>query len=83
MSWSLILLLGLIALVTGVLVRRALRADAAQGTRGVEPGEGDQLVDGGYMAGGPGGGHSSITRVTRDPQKYAKAFVPGARKKRK
>jgi hypothetical protein len=52
--------------------------------RGVEPGLGDSLVQGGIgsAAGGSGGGHNTVIRVTRDPQQYAKAFVPHHAKKK-
>jgi len=47
-------------------------------SRGTEPSQGDSLVEGGSgaAAGSSGGGYNTITRVPRDPQKYAKAFVP-------
>lgn len=45
--------------------------------RGTAPGQGDTLVNhGNEMGGGHGGGHPTAHRVTKDPQLYAKAFVP-------
>jgi hypothetical protein len=45
--------------------------------RGTPPGQGDTLVNhGNEMGGGHGGGHPTAHRVTKDPQLYAKAFVP-------
>ena len=44
--------------------------------RGTAPGEGYTEIEANYHSGGPGGGHSSIIRVPRDPQEYARSFVP-------
>ncbi len=67
---------GLIALVGSVLIFRStiigVRSDKI---RGVDPGQGDQLIDHGTVLGG-GGGHVTVSRVTRDPQEYAKAMAP-------
>lgn len=44
--------------------------------RGTEPGRGYTEIEANYHSGGPGGGHSSIIRVPKDPQEYARSFVP-------
>ena len=43
--------------------------------RGVEPGRGHVEVVSEYFS-GVGGGQQQITRVPRDPDEYARAFVP-------
>ncbi len=75
--WGLILLAVIVALVV-LLARSRARADPK--TRGTKPGQGDQLIDMFYGSGGPGGGHGSVIRVTRDPQVYAKAMMPKSKK---
>lgn len=64
----------------GVLVIRAIwvvRAEArTPPDRGTTPGEGYTEIEANYHSGGPGGGHSTIIRVPRDPQEYARSFVP-------
>lgn len=72
-----------LALGIAVAVWRA-RSERRHGLfPGTEPGEGDHIIDNGYISGGPGGGHPTITRVTRDPQRYARAFVPRRKEKDK
>ncbi|WP_170570073.1 hypothetical protein [Ruegeria atlantica] len=67
---------GLIAVVGSVLIfRSTIKDERSEKIRGVEPGQGDQLIDHGTVLGG-GGGHVTVSRVTRDPQKYAKAMAP-------
>jgi hypothetical protein len=68
---------GLVAVVVlVVLLARSRARNDDKDRRGTEPGEGDQLIDNAYYSGGLGGGHGDVTRVPRDPQEYAKAFVP-------
>ncbi|RBW56075.1 hypothetical protein [Ruegeria sp. A3M17] len=67
---------GLIAVVGSVLiVRSVIKNERSEKIRGVQPGQGDQLIDHGTVLGG-GGGHVTVSRVTRDPQEYAKAMAP-------
>lgn len=66
--------IAVVALVT-LLARSREKVDN-KSRHGTEPGYGDQLIDTAYGTGGPGGGHGGVTRITRDPQEYAKAFVP-------
>ena len=61
--------------MVALLARAAVRRDAREG-RGTEPGQGDRLIDMGYYSGGPGGGHGTAIRVTRDPQAFARAMMP-------
>ena len=48
--------------------------------RGVEPGEGHVEIESQYFS-GLGGGSHHVTRVPRDPQAYARAFVPRRRER--
>lgn len=43
--------------------------------RGSEPGKGVNVISSDYMS-GMGGGSFSQTRIPRDPDAYARAFVP-------
>ncbi|RKT34518.1 hypothetical protein BXY70_0536 [Roseovarius halotolerans] len=71
------IILGLVAVAALVAALARSRAvSERKSPRGCEPGQGDQLVDIGYASGGSGGGHGGVIRVTRDPQQYARAFVP-------
>lgn len=76
------LISGLAALVLVLLALRALQAVRSErkAPRGIDPGEGDTLIDVNYASGGGGGGHSTTIRVPKDPQEYAQAFVPKAPK---
>ena len=77
---------GLIVLIVCVvaLLARSRSKSGNKAQRGCAPGQGDQVIDTSYGSGGLGGGHGDVTRVTRDPQKYARAFVPrSARKTRR
>ena len=58
--------------------RQTIRREAGR-PRGIAPGEGDHIIDVEYSS-GLGGGHATQIRVPRDPQAYARRFVPrGAR----
>ncbi|MBM2577047.1 hypothetical protein JQC91_12135 [Jannaschia sp. Os4] len=64
----------------GILVVLAVRAvfvvrSEPDRPRGVEPGEGYTKILSEYSS-GVGGGERLITRVPRDPDAYARAFVP-------
>ena len=75
----------LCAVILGVLVVRALivmRRETERGPRGVTPGKGYTEIDSSYFSGGGGGGHQSSFRVPRDPQVYAKGFVPRQKDKK-
>lgn len=70
------ILIALIALVTFLLARRRLREDQAtsDGGRGARPGTGEHQLTSDYSSGL--GGHSTSWTVPRDPQAYAKRFIP-------
>ncbi|MEL7212271.1 MAG: hypothetical protein AAGK92_06390 [Pseudomonadota bacterium] len=66
-----------IAIVLWITAARAIRADKTT-QRGLEPGDGDHIIDVNYSSGL--GGQQSQIRVPRDPQEYAKTFVPKDKK---
>ena len=49
--------------------------------RGSLPGKGVHVIDAQYSSGAGGGGHSSTYTVPKDPQEYAKCFVPKGKQK--
>ena len=72
-----------VAGVYGIVQSHKHREMYGRKKRGVEPGEGDQLLYAGERTAFLGDGNedaSRVYRVTRDPQVYAKAFVPGSKK---
>ena len=76
MSWWPVLLLSALVLLVAVL-RAAQALRHTSGTeRGSAPGKGDHVLHADYSSGAGGGGHSTTYRIPRDPQEYAKRFVP-------
>ena len=69
---------GLCALILAVLaVRTIVVVRAERGARrGSPPGEGHHRIEAGYWSGGGGGGHGGVFTVPKDPQEYARRFVP-------
>ncbi len=63
----------LIVLFIGALAVMSKRKDTDQ--RGSEPGKGYHTLTSDYQS-GMGGGHVTTWKVPRDPQEYAKRFVP-------
>ncbi|MEO3414852.1 hypothetical protein AAFO92_09375 [Roseovarius sp. CAU 1744] len=63
----------LIVLFVGALAVMGKRKDS--GPRGSEPGKGYHTLTSDYQS-GMGGGHVTTWKVPRDPQEYAKRFVP-------
>ncbi|MEL6645058.1 MAG: hypothetical protein AAFQ79_14090 [Pseudomonadota bacterium] len=73
--------LPIVLICTAILVLLAVRAfivvrREADAPRGSLPGKGHHVIDASYFSGGAGGGHSGEFRVPKDPQEYARAFVP-------
>ncbi|WP_425098296.1 hypothetical protein [Tropicibacter sp. S64] len=68
-----LILLALIALVATVLA--VVNQRRVPGSRGSEPGTGHHELTSDYHS-GVGGGHSQTWTVPRDPQDYAKLFIP-------
>lgn len=62
-----------IAVVVAILARRAIAEDEGR-KRGSEPGEGYHTLHSHYSSGL--GGQSRSYKVPRDPQEYAKHFIP-------
>ena len=67
----------IVALVT-LKALAVMRAERGR-PRGVAPGRGHTRVEAGYWSGGAGGGHGGHFDVPRDPQTYARRFVPRSR----
>ncbi|WP_135504966.1 hypothetical protein [Roseovarius aestuariivivens] len=78
MSWGTILLIVLIFLAAIVLAGVSLRRDP--GRRGSAPGKGHHTLRSDYNS-GMGGGNSAEWQVPRDPQAYAKRFIPKGKTK--
>jgi hypothetical protein len=79
MSMTAVILCGailaiLVARAAWIMRAEARRADGGR-PRGVEPGEGHVEIRSEYMS-GVGGGSQMTSRVPRDPDAYARAFVP-------
>ncbi|MEL6517834.1 MAG: hypothetical protein AAFR34_06880 [Pseudomonadota bacterium] len=64
-------ILAVLAVRAFIVVRRERDAP-----RGSLPGKGHHVIDASYFSGGGGGGQSGEFRVPKDPQEYARAFVP-------
>lgn len=76
MDWGFIIPL-LIAIVVLAILSGAYSLRRTKGSeRGSPPGKGNHVIDIDYNSGGGGG--SQVTRYTipKDPQEYAKRFVP-------
>jgi hypothetical protein len=73
-----VVLVVLIALVTAILAVVMQRQNP--GARGAEPGEGEIELHSEYTS-GVGGGQTATWTVPRDPQAYAKHFIPRNAKK--
>lgn len=73
----LLLVLAIIG-VTLLLARRAIRDDEGKG-RGTPPGKGHTTLHSHYSSGL--GGQSHSYQVPRDPQEYAKRFIPKGKTK--
>jgi hypothetical protein len=80
-DWVVISLLSaailLVSLISGALALRQTRDTE----RGSLPGKGDHIIEANYSSGAGGGGHSTTYRIPKDPQEYAKRFVPKERRK--
>ncbi|CAM4219611.1 hypothetical protein [Palleronia rufa] len=61
--------------VLAVRVRSVLRSERGTG-RGAAPGRGHHVLRAEYFSGGGGGGEATEYRVPKDPQAYARLFVP-------
>ena len=69
-----LMILGVAALSAWSAIRKDPRD--ANGKRGALPGTGYHEIDASYHSGGAGGGQSGSFKVPRDPQEYARQFIP-------
>ena len=80
MTWFGWVTLGCIGVLVWLAARLSLKM--SKGTeRGSLPGNGDHIIEANYSSGAGGGGQQTTYRIPKDPQEYAKRFVP--REKRK
>ncbi|MDZ7708904.1 MAG: hypothetical protein U5K36_01320 [Roseovarius sp.] len=73
------ILSGLVLLLAVLRAAQSMRHDPTTG-RGTEPAPGDSVIESHYSS-GVSGGQSMSYRISRDPQTYAKLFIPKDRKK--
>ncbi|SPJ22394.1 hypothetical protein [Palleronia abyssalis] len=69
-----------IAAVLAVRVRAVMRSEVGA-RRGAAPGKGHHVLKSEYFSGGGGGGETTEYTVPRDPQEYARLFVPKDKRK--
>lgn len=74
------ILSALILLIIGLRAFQIVRREDGGKLRGSPPGKGHHIVQAEYQSGGGGGGSHGQFRVPKDPQAYARAFVPDAAK---
>lgn len=74
-----VILLVLLARAIWIMRREAAEEDGGR-PRGIPPGTGYTEIESNYFS-GVGGGSQMTSRVPRDPQEYARAFVPKRRGK--
>jgi hypothetical protein len=81
------ILSGLVLLLAVLRAAQVLRHDREAGHdtgrgsgRGTAPGRGSSVIESHYASGAGGGRHMSY-RISRDPQAYAKLFIPKDSKK--
>ena len=73
------LLSGLVLLLAVLRAAQSLHQDRGTG-RGTAPGPGDSIIESHYSS-GVSGGQTMSYRISRDPQTYAKLFIPKDRNK--
>jgi len=69
---------GLVLLLAVLRAAQSIRQDRSTG-RGTEPGCGHNVIESHYSS-GVSGGQSMSYRISRDPQTYAKLFIPKDRR---
>ncbi|MCY4289599.1 MAG: hypothetical protein OXC63_13545 [Aestuariivita sp.] len=70
-----VIVIGAILCVVMISTWISLRQSKNEG-RGSLPGQGYNIIESNYCSGAGGGGHTSVHRVPKDPQEYAKKFNP-------
>ena len=78
MDLVVVVLIVLVVAAVLILAFFALRSDP--GRRGSDPGKGYHELRSDYQY-GVGGGHVTTWKVPKDPQEYAKRFIPKDRQK--
>ncbi len=74
----------LIAIVAMAVLCGAYSLRRTRGTeRGSPPGKGDHVIDLDYNSGAGGGSQTARYTIPKDPQDYAKRFVPQGKKTEK
>ena len=76
MNWELVVILSLLVFLVAALRARQSLRHTRDTERGSLPGKGYHNIDASYSSGGGGGGQVMHYRVPKDPQEYAKTFVP-------
>lgn len=80
MSDLVVILSALILVVLGIRTAAVVRSDPPRRERGSLPGEGHHEIEVNYDSGAGGGTQRGHFTVPRDPQEYARRFVPRASK---
>ncbi|KAF0675687.1 hypothetical protein [Profundibacterium mesophilum] len=70
-----------ILVLLGLRATFVVRAERGR-PRGSPPGKGTHVIDASYHSGGGGGGQDYSFTVPRDPDDYARLFVPPAKRSR-
>ncbi|THH38361.1 hypothetical protein E4Z66_01965 [Aliishimia ponticola] len=76
MDWTLVVILSALVLLLAVLRGAQSLRHTKDSERGSLPGKGDHIIHSDYSSGGGGGGHATSYTIPKDPQEYAKRFVP-------
>lgn len=83
-GWIALAMAGLTALGVFAIIRHHLGPRKEREPRGTAPGDGDTLVYArervAFLGAGNADAAGRMTRVTKDPQQYAKGMMPGRRK---
>lgn len=83
MDWAFVIPL-LIAIVVMAVLCGAYSLRRSHGTeRGSPPGKGDHVINLDYNSGAGGGSQTAQYTIPKDPQDYAKRFVPQGKKTEK
>ena len=76
MNLNLVVILSVLVRIVAVLRGLQSLRHTRDTERGSAPGKGYHEIDATYHSGGGGGGHQTTYRIPRDPQEYAKRFIP-------
>jgi hypothetical protein len=79
LSPTMVILSGLIIAILAARAFWVVRKEKGA-PRGSEPGKGYHEIEANYFSGGGGGGQQGSFKVPKDPQEYARQFIPPKRK---